>query len=300
MKSNLIFLFLLLCGIYSAIPAQDNGKCYRCHSMATLGYKDPDAGTIIDLSVNPEEFVKSNHKDLQCMECHSKDYSVYPHPAQAKSENLYCLNCHIDNPELAKYSFKDVENQFKESVHYKKLKDKFTCFSCHDPHNFKINARLNENIKQTVLYDNQICMECHAHSDKIENISGAMLPNLELSHTWLPHMDIHWKSVRCLDCHSDPQTIGVSHKILAKEDAVKNCVECHSKDSRLLHSLYKFKSKEEKNEYGFINAVLFNDSYVIGATRNYFLNLVSFFFFGGLIILITIHAYLRYKSKRKK
>ncbi|HEX3074934.1 MAG TPA: cytochrome c3 family protein [Ignavibacteriales bacterium] len=290
----------MLCGIYSAAQAKDNSKCYRCHSMATLGYKDSTSGTIRNLSVLPDEFAKSNHKDLQCKDCHMQEYAQYPHPAETKKENLYCLNCHIDNPELAKYSFKDVERQFKESVHYKKLKDKFTCFSCHDPHSFKINARLNEDVKQTVLYDNQICMDCHAYSDKIESLSGAMLPNLEISHSWLPHLDMHWKSVRCLDCHADPASKGVSHKILAKESAVKNCVECHSKDSRLVHSLYKFKSKEEKSEYGFFNAVLFNDAYVIGATRNYYLNWASFVVFGGMIILLSVHGYFRYKSKRKK
>lgn len=299
MKKTLLLL-LMISGTAFPIPLKESGKCYRCHSMTTLGYKDPASGTIRNLSVIPEEFAKSNHKALECIECHTKEYEQYPHPAAAKQENLYCLNCHIDNAELAKYSFNDVEKQFKESVHYKKLKDKFTCFSCHDPHSFKINARLNEDVKQTVLYDNQICMDCHTHSDKIENLSGAALPNLEISHSWLPHLDMHWKSVRCLDCHSDPDAKGVSHKILAKERAVKNCVECHSKDSRLVHSLYKFKSQEEKSEYGFFNAVLFNDSYVIGATRNYYLNIASFVIFGGMTAFIIAHAYLRYKTKRKK
>jgi Zn finger protein HypA/HybF involved in hydrogenase expression len=268
--------------------------------MPTFGYKDEQTGTIRSLAVIPEEFTKSNHKNLQCVACHAKSYSAFPHPAEAKQETLYCLNCHQDNPELAKFSFKDIERQFNESVHHQKLGAKFTCFSCHDPHSFKVNARLNEDVKKTVKYDNQICMECHAHSDKIMSLSGASLPALNVTHSWLPHLDLHWKSVRCLDCHSDPDVKGVSHLILPKEKAVKNCVECHSQNSRLVQSLYKFKAKKERNEYGFFNAVLFNDSYVIGATRNYYLNLASFIIFGAIVIFISIHSYLRYISKRKK
>ena len=275
-----------------------NQYCFRCHSMATLSYKDESTGIIKNLSVIPDEFYNSNHKDLECVDCHSKDFENFPHAAALKNENLYCLNCHKDEPKFQKYHFQSIESEFKESVHYKKMGDKFTCFDCHDPHSFKINARVNQNVNETVLYDNQICLKCHDNTATIKNLSGQFLPALNVSHSWLPHINLHWKSVRCIDCHTSPNAPGVSHLILSKDQAVKNCVECHSKNSILLQSLYKFKTKQERDKEGFINAVIFNNSYVIGATRNYYLNLLSFIIFGIVLVALSIHGFLRWKSHK--
>ncbi len=225
---------------------EQNSYCLKCHSMSTLGYKDPGSGMLKNLSVNPHEFYSSNHKDLECIQCHSEKFKTFPHPANLKSENLYCLNCHQDNPDLFKFSFKTIEKDFKESIHYQKFRNKFTCFNCHEPHSFKIHARVNKEIKQTVLYDNQICLECHNNETKIEHFTNEVLPDLNSAHSWLPHKELHWKSVRCIDCHTAKSSAGVSHIILPKEKALKNCVECHSTNSILLQSLYKFQTKEEK------------------------------------------------------
>ena len=279
---------------------EKNQNCLRCHSMSTLGYKDPQSGILKNLSVAPDNFYNSNHKDLECTECHSQEFKTFPHSQKLKNENLYCLNCHQDNPELFKYSFKTIENDFKESVHYQKFGNKFTCFNCHDPHSFKVTARLNSEIKKTVLYDNHICLECHNNETKIANFTNDVLPNINTSHQWLPHKDLHWKSVRCIDCHTAQSSAGISHKILSKEKALRNCVECHSSNSILVQSLYKFQTKEERNKEGFINAVILNNSYVIGATRNYYLNLLSFIIFGLTLIALAFHGILRWNSKKRK
>ncbi len=266
--------------------------------MATLSYRDEATGIIKSLSVNPEEFYNSNHKNLACIACHSKDFKNFPHDVTLNNENLYCLNCHKDEPKFQKFHFHNIESTFKESVHYKKMGDKFTCFDCHDPHSFKINARVNREIKETVLYDNHICLKCHDNTSTIKNLSGQLLPALNIAHSWLPHISLHWKSVRCIDCHTSPNAPGVSHLILSKEHAVKNCVECHSKNSILLQSLYKFQTKRERDKEGFINAVILNNAYVIGATRNYYLNLLSFIIFGIVIVALSVHGILRWKSHK--
>ncbi|MCL5027948.1 MAG: cytochrome c3 family protein [Bacteroidetes bacterium] len=275
-----------------------NQQCFRCHSMATLGYKDESSGIIKSLAVLPHDFYNSNHKELECIDCHSRDFTTFPHPAKLKTENLYCLYCHKDEPKFQKYHFQSIESEFKQSVHYKKMGDKFTCFDCHDPHSFKINARVNRDVKETVLYDNHICLKCHDNTSTIKDLSGQLLPTLNVSHSWLPHIDLHWKSVRCIDCHTSPNAPGVSHLILPKDQAVKNCVECHSKNSILLQSLYKFQTKQERDREGFINAVILNNSYVIGATRNYYLNLLSFIIFGIVLVALSVHGILRWKSHK--
>ena len=64
-------------------------------------------------------------------------------------------------------------------------------------------------------------------------------------------------------------------------------------------SLYKFKVKESRSKSGFYNEVIMNESYVIGANRNYYLGILSLTMFGLVIAGIAIHASLRI-IKRKK
>ncbi len=299
-----LFLIILITDIlffqdlFGETNKETNYNCLRCHSMSTIGYRDPNSGILKNLSVIPANFYNSNHKNLECIGCHSSEFKTFPHPSKLKSEDLYCLNCHQDNPGLFKYSFKTIEKDFEESVHYQKFGNKFTCFNCHDPHSFKINARINSEVKKTVLYDNHICLECHNNETKIAGFTNHVIPDLNTSHQWLPHKDLHWKAVRCIDCHTGKSAAGISHKILPKEKAVRNCVECHSANSILVQSLYKFQTKEERNKEGFINAVILNNSYVIGATRNYYLNLLSFIIFGLTLIALAVHGFLRWNSKK--
>jgi hypothetical protein len=62
-------------------------------------------------------------------------------------------------------------------------------------------------------------------------------------------------------------------------------------------TLYKFQSLEARNEYGFINAVVMNEAYVIGANRNYFLNLISVIIFGLTFFGMLVHIALRIINK---
>ena len=62
-------------------------------------------------------------------------------------------------------------------------------------------------------------------------------------------------------------------------------------------TLYKFQTREARSEYGFLNAVVMNDAYVIGANRNYWLNIISAFIFGITFLGILIHLFFRIRSK---
>ena len=292
-----ISVFITVISLSDSVSAKpkvdENNQCLRCHSMATLSYKDSSSGLIKNLSVDPGEFYNSNHKELKCTKCHDKEFEQFPHPKKLKKESLYCLDCHKDDLKLAQFNFPAIEKDFDASVHHQKLGDKFTCFACHDPHSFQIHARVNEDIKNTVLYDNQICLQCHNPGKQVNAYDDTLLPGITSAHSWLPHQNLHWKTVRCLDCHSaeGADTSGVAHLILPKEKAVKNCVECHSKNSMLTQTLYKFQSFEKRDKRGFFNAVIMNDAYVVGANRNYYLNLLSFIIFGITLIALLVHGY---------
>jgi hypothetical protein len=63
-------------------------------------------------------------------------------------------------------------------------------------------------------------------------------------------------------------------------------------------SLYKFESKEQRRD-GFFNGIILNASYVIGANRNEYLNLLSLIIFIGVMIVIAIHIIFRIREKGK-
>jgi hypothetical protein len=63
-------------------------------------------------------------------------------------------------------------------------------------------------------------------------------------------------------------------------------------------SLYKYESKEQRQD-GFLNGIILNSSYVIGANRNEYLNILSLIIFVVVIAIIAFHIVLRIRSRRK-
>lgn len=234
----------------------ETAYCLRCHSMETLAYRDTVTGKIVNLSVNPQQYQQSNHKRLGCVDCHKADYSHYPHPDNVKAETLYCLDCHRGDPKFIPYRFEEIELAFKNSIHATQFPKEFTCFSCHDPHQFQV-SRVGDELAKIVRYDNDICLSCHAE----------LLNSSKVSHSWLPNFTLHWRSVRCIECHT-PATTHFSHQILPAEQSAKNCVECHSKEAKLLTRLYQYRSQEDLQRTGWLNKAVFNQSYIIGMSRN--------------------------------
>ncbi|MGC1391184.1 MAG: hypothetical protein WA816_09110, partial [Bacteroidales bacterium] len=123
--------------------------------------------------------------------------------------------------------------------------------------------------------------------------------NLIEKHDWLPNQTAHFANVRCIECHTQiNNNIQVSHLILPKEQAVKRCNECHSKNSILMASLYKFESKAQRRD-GFFNGIILNSSYVIGANRNEYLNLLSLIILIVVIGIIVIHIIFRIRKNKQ-
>jgi hypothetical protein len=77
------------------------------------------------------------------------------------------------------------------------------------------------------------------------------------------------------------------------------CVECHSTNSLLTETLYKYKVQETRSKTGFYNGVIMNEGYVIGANRNYYLGVVSMILFGCVILGIGVHATLRILNRKQ-
>ncbi len=312
-KLRIVFLLVFLGGQLFGQDHQEepmehsleNSYCFTCHGSHNFTYYNESSEKNVTKRMNPYLIIDStlyydqNHKTFVCTDCHASDYTEFPHNNDLRFEDMpTCMDCHEGDEETAQYNFEKIQEEFLESEHSNHHSDEFTCWMCHNPHTYKINARNNHEVKETIVYDNNICLSCHADIDKYQLISNTVNPSLINKHDWLPNQVAHFASVRCIECHAlKSETTLVAHQIKPKKDAIKDCVECHSKSSTLLASLYKFQAVENRNKFGFFNSETLSDSYIIGANRNYYLNIASAIMFGLVLIFVLIHSILRILKK---
>lgn len=282
---------------------EDNNRCLKCHGQAKYEYSNETLGRQVyalmcsERIVKKSEFYNSNHKSFSCTDCHSEEYVKFPHAGELRMEQKYnCLDCHGGDEKFAQYHFEGIDTAYQQSTHFKLEEEGFSCWKCHDPHSYKISVRNKDNLKETIAYDNAICLNCHSDFNRFQLLTDKAEINIIEKHDWLPNQTSHIANVRCIECHTQINNqIPVSHLIKPKAEAVKLCNECHSQNSILMASLYKFESKEQRRD-GFFNGVILNESYVIGANRNEYLNLLSLIIFVGVIGIITIHIVFRIKK----
>jgi hypothetical protein len=286
--------------------AEDNDRCFKCHGQPKYEYTNENLGKqvkalmCVERIVKKEDYYSSNHKTFSCTDCHSFEYETFPHPGELRMEQkLTCIDCHGGDENYAQYHFEAVDSAYQQSTHFKIESEGFSCWSCHNPHSYKISVRAPDNFKETIKYDNAICLNCHSDFNRYQLLSENEEINIVRKHEWLPNQASHFASVRCIECHTKLDNASrISHQILPKEEAVRLCNECHSQNSLLMASLYKFESKEQRRD-GFFNGTILNESYVIGANRNEYLNIFSLIIFFGVLGVIAIHIFFRI-SKRSK
>ncbi len=288
---------------------EDNERCLKCHGQEKYEYQNDTQGRTVRALMCTQRIVKrnlfyqSNHKGFSCTDCHSEGYLKFPHSGELRMEaKLNCIDCHGGDEKFAKYHFEEIENEYKASTHFKDEAEGFSCWKCHDPHTYKTSIRDSKDLKQTILFSNSICLNCHSNYDNFRLLTDREEINIVKEHGWLPNQAAHFKNVRCIECHAKQNdSVLVSHEIRSKEFAVKKCNECHSQNSLLVSSLYKYRSMELRQKNGFLNAVILNESYVIGANRNEYLNILSLIIFISVLGAIAIHVIMRIrKSKREK
>ena len=284
----------------------DNDRCFKCHGQEKYEYTNETLGKQVkdimcsERIVRKNEFYSSNHKSFSCTDCHSDQYVKFPHSGELRMEQKYnCIDCHGGDEKFAKYHFEEIEAEYQKSTHFKMENDGFSCWKCHNPHTYKISVRNNTNLKETIAYDNAICLNCHSNYSNFQLLSNKAEIDIIQKHDWLPNQASHFANVRCIECHTKiNNNIPVSHQIRPKAEAVRLCNECHSKNSILMASLYKFESKAQRRD-GFFNGIILNASYVIGANRNEYLNLLSLVIFAIVLCVIIVHVIFRIKNKGK-
>ncbi|HCT71199.1 MAG TPA: hypothetical protein DF409_09385 [Bacteroidales bacterium] len=215
--------------------------------------------------------------------------------------NYTCMDCHGGDETYASFNFETIEEEYLKSIHATELGSEFSCWSCHNPHTYRLSDKEPGQLINRVARNNSACLHCHGDINNYAVLIEKELPDLIKSHSWLPNQSLHFRKVRCIDCHAaNNDSIMVAHLVLPASESVKNCVECHSTNSILMGSLYKHQAAEKRNKLGFYNGVIMNEAYVIGANRNYYLNIASVVIFIMVLIGIAIHATLRYIHRHRK
>lgn len=312
MRSSLLSLLIIFQLFFAqTTPAQEkqiapeNDQCIKCHTHQTITFENTLTKREDKRLMNPlyildkNHFAQGVHGRFKCTDCHPAEYSHYPHKAELKLEPLStCLDCHGGDAKYASFQFEKIDEEFQKSVHFQKSGESFTCSKCHDQHYYQAKSRNSSEVGDIVLFSNQMCMSCHSNNNKFQLISDSIKPALSQIHEWLPNQELHFKNVRCIECHTQVvDSLSVSHNIMPKEKALKNCVECHSKNSMLEASLYKYKNLQSRTQQGKLHTIITNKAYVIGAYQNNLLNTISIILFLVVLIGISIHLIARIVKK---
>lgn len=275
--------------------------CLSCHlDDKTLQTKYSKTLINYNNSVHGKAIAKGIGAAAICTDCHgTHDLEKASSPTSRinhKNVSNICAQCHIG-----------VSQEYRNSVHGVALAkgnpDSPTCTYCHGEHN--INPVIEVPVK--MFTDNQInpesaiktkmvyCIACHA-DEKLMKKYG--ISTFNKAHEWLPSLRKHNETVRCVDCHSSYTPPNLSHNLLPPEKTIKKCEECHQKNSVLMTKLYKHEKTQSRKKYGFINGTLLSDAYVVGTTRNLFLDSFSIIAFVAIILGIGFHAFMRWYFKK--
>ena len=304
---TVILLIFLTC---STLMAQEEEfatehQCLKCHSKANFSFHNELMDTKMNRLMNPYYILdtialsKGVHRAFDCTDCHSYEYTTYPHAANIKLEPLAtCIDCHGGDETYASYQFDRIAEETEKSVHWQAYGEAFTCSKCHDQHTYVPVARTSSAVKEIVEYSNHMCLSCHSNMEKFQMVSGRENPEIVQVHEWLPNQQLHFQHVRCIECHTEvADSLMVSHNILKKEDAVRKCVECHTADSRLKASLYKYQNLQARSEDGSVNTLLVNESYLIGAQQSPVLKFISIMVFLATLVGMGVHLVFRIIKK---
>ncbi len=305
--SIVILLFYFISGTLFAQEDEfaAEHQCLKCHSKATFSFHNELMDSEMRRLMNPyfilDTIGMANgvHHNFDCTDCHSFEYTTYPHEANIKLEPMAtCIDCHGGDETYASFQFDRIAEETEKSVHHQAYGDAFTCSKCHDQHTYTPIARTSTNVKEIVQLSNKMCLSCHNNMEKFQLVSGRENPELVQVHNWLPNQQLHFQHVRCIECHTEvTDSLMVSHNILKKENAVRKCVECHTADSRLKASLYKYENLQARAADGSVNTLLVNESYMIGAQQSPLLNLFSIIVFLATLVGIGVHLGFRIFKK---
>lgn len=186
-KTIIIAGFMFLFAIFAGAAADNS--CLDCHEKLTafsekekelnevrIKHLQRDVACSIDCHATTiDEIAKSNYEqwthskhalfNITCDNCHrgnsSSDVKEIAHVGVSRSSETNSSVFYRNVPETCGKCHSNELNQFKDSLHYqrlKALKQAPTCDTCHEPHEFKV-------LNKTQFQD--LCSSCHNTEMKI-------------------------------------------------------------------------------------------------------------------------------------
>lgn len=282
-------------GLLSAAPAGavgelDDKKCLECHYDTDLTTRDPLTKREYRLAIDMEAYRRSSHAALPCRSCHERGYARVPHTSPRRRDAFRCLFCHREDEALADFKPAVRKESVTKSAHREAVGAAFDCHACHDPHVFRPRPAVSDGPAR-VAWANAICLRCHGEAGALEPFEDAK--QSVLTHMFLPHTPLHLRVTECISCHGDPDSL--RHTILPVEESRRACTSCHTSDAELLRGGYGDESSALTN-----NAGLFDDVYVIGATRSMWLDRASQAGFLFAVLFILVHALVRIATRARR
>ena len=297
-------------GAELSLYAEDNEtNCLVCHGKLIYTLTDTVMGMTRKQLMSeqnlviPGMFYNSVHWSFSCLDCHSEDFKIFPHSIEARFETSWgCIDCHGYDPNYEQYGFEKIDEEYQKSVHYTATDGLITCWKCHDPHYYNPLARQTQGGREYIIRSNEMCLRCHSNADVMGLITDENVEIVLPKHEWLPDVERHLEAVRCIDCHTRMNdSVLVAHEVMPADSAVRGCTDCHSQNSILMGTLYKYAAKESRDEKGFVNGVMLrNDSYVIGANRSKLISFAGLLIIGMTLAFALVHTIFRIVIKPKE
>ncbi len=238
-----------------------------------------------DTTIDPVQFARSVHATLDCATCHTEGFEKFPHTS-TRANMPDCVDCH-SGPATPPIDFDEIAAGVKASVHVKMVDPAFRCTNCHSPHSFIPASRMTD-ASEAILASNKPCLRCHAAGNTLA-AQDLAFKNLAEKHRMFPHWELHIQRNACIACHT-PRGQETVHLILPKSEALRDCASCHGKNSLLATKLYTHLALKERAEHGWANAILFNNAYLTGATRNRWLDWGALALAGLTILGVAAHG----------
>ncbi|MFA9460072.1 hypothetical protein [Thiohalorhabdus methylotrophus] len=295
--SSAAFAILLLTATaVGATSHYDRIQCLGCHGGDSREVVDPETGERRDVALDMARYRHGAHRALDCLACHERGFRSFPHNAK---KPLTCMECHPREEaegREATFDFRRWERQFKDSIHFTRHKKRFNCGECHNPHYFRVAEELGAP-PEIIDTHNRWCLRCHKERAGRFPLSNPADPDMVGAHAWLPHTALHLRETRCVECHTS-NAAPVSHDLLIWDEAKRDCVICHSRDTVLQRTLYRH-HPEVPARLGFTNTAVLQDGYVMAANRNRYLDLLFYLVVGLAFLYVFGHAGIRWRRRRR-
>jgi hypothetical protein len=237
--------------------------CLTCH-ISDKTKQTQYSKSLVDYgkSVHGSAIQRGNNHAAVCIDCHGS-HDLEKASSSTSSVNRFkvpqvCGKCHVA-----------ISNEYKMSTHGIALSkgDKYSpgCTYCHGEHSVAKVQEVSERIMsknkmniRTISTNKMIyCVGCHTNDTLMAKYN---VSTISKAHDWLPNLNTHYETVRCVDCHSSYDPPNLSHNILPPDKTVKQCGQCHSKNSILMTKLYKHEKEKSREKLGFINGTLLSDA----------------------------------------